>query len=89
MSYTKLEQETIINFNEAEKTANIYTYNQKLRRQLETLISDRPGEIEFKSANSGAVTYNIPKSWVKIRPPRVLSEAQKKVLARINPNVNI
>ena len=31
MKPTKLEQETIILFNEAEKEASIYTYNGKLK----------------------------------------------------------
>jgi hypothetical protein len=31
---SKYEKETIINFNEAEDTANIYTFNADLKRRL-------------------------------------------------------
>ena len=31
---TGYERETIISYNEAEKTANIYTHNKQLRRKL-------------------------------------------------------
>ena len=30
------------------------------------------------------MTFELPKKWVKIAPPRVLSEAQKKVLEDMN-----
>ena len=32
----------------------------------------------------GGMTFELPKKWVKIAPPRVLSEAQKKVLEDMN-----
>lgn len=41
---TRLEQETIINFNEAEATATIYTHNAALCRKLEALADQRPEE---------------------------------------------
>ena len=34
MELSRLEQETIILFNEAEPTAEIYTHNKKLREKL-------------------------------------------------------
>ena len=43
MSLSRMEQETIINFNEAEPTATIYTHNPALRRKLELLCEQRPG----------------------------------------------
>ena len=35
MKLTRYEKETIINFNEAEATANIYTHNGGLIRKLD------------------------------------------------------
>lgn len=43
---TRLEQETIINFNEAETTATIYTHNAALCRKLEALADQRPEEVK-------------------------------------------
>lgn len=74
MNLTRYEQETIINFNEEEKTASVYTHNGPLRRRLEQMAQERPK----KTCHDGqAVEYYLPKSWIKIRPPRVASEAQK------------
>jgi len=90
MKLTKYEQETIINFNEQEKTAGVYTHNGPLRRRLEQLAQERPEDCRlFKTCHDGqAVEYYIPKSWLKIRPPRVTSEAQKEVLAKARRAAN-
>ena len=37
MNMARYEQETIIGFNEEEKTAGIYTHNKVLRQKLEAL----------------------------------------------------
>jgi len=77
MSFTKYEQETIINFNEAEPTAHVYTHNSKLLRRLEQLKRDRPGEVN--RGHNG--DYIIPKSWVKINPSRMLSDETRAASA--------
>lgn len=83
MNLTHYEQETTINFNEAEKTASIYTHNKSLRRRLELLAHERPEECRlFRVCRDGqAVEYYVPKKWVKISPPRYvapLTEEQKQ-----------
>lgn len=79
MDLSLYEQETIINYNEAEKTASVYTHNRALIRKLELLAEQRPNECRMTKTSHGgkAVDYSIPKAWVKISPPRVASEAQK------------
>ena len=82
MKLTRVEQETIINFNEAEGTASIYTHNGPLRR-LEQLARERPADCRlFKTCHDGqAIEYYIPKNWLRINPPRVaspLTEEQKQ-----------
>lgn len=81
---TRYEQETIINFNEEDATASVYTYNPALRRKLSQLAQERPRECVLDETRdySGALVCTIPKGWVKIKTPRVLSEAQKAVLAK-------
>ena len=34
----------------------------------------------------GGLTYELPKKWVKVVPPRILSPAQREVLDRMNRN---
>lgn len=90
MNLTKFEMETIINFNEAEKKASVYTHNGPLRRRLEQLAHERPEDCRlFRTCHNGqAAEYYIPKSWIRIRPPRVASEAQKEALAKARKAAN-
>ena len=85
MILTKYEQETIILFNESESTAAVYTYNTRLQNTLNSLCQSHPEQATQTGDNGyGGLTYSLPKKWVKIAPPRVLSEAQKKVLEDMN-----
>ena len=81
MNLSLYEQETIVNFNEEEATANVYTHNRTLRRKLDKLAQERPEDchIDRVSHDGAATDYTVPKVWVKIRPPRIASEAQKAV----------
>lgn len=91
MDLSLYEQETIINFCEEEKTAGIYTHNKPLRRKLESLALDRPEDCRLVrvSHDGRAADYIIPKAWVKIIPPRVISEAQRAALVnRGRPQIN-
>ncbi len=85
MRLSRLEQETIINFNEAEANAEVYTYNAALQRRLLELCAERPEQARKTGmSGGGALTFTIPKKWVKVVPPRVLSPAQRAVIARMN-----
>ena len=85
MTLTKVEQETIVLFNEAEATASVYTHNAALQRILLELCQSHPAQASWTEDNRhGGLTFEIPKKWVKIAPPRALSEAQKKVLEDMN-----
>lgn len=70
MELSRLEQETIILFNEAEPTAEIYTHNKKLREKLERLSQKHPDKIALKSDQpGGAVTYIVPKKSIVVQEP--------------------
>lgn len=90
MNLSLYEQETIINFNEADSTASVYTHNRALIRQLDKLAQERPGDChrEKTSHDGKAVDYIIPKAWVKVKTPRIASEAQKAALARARETAN-
>lgn len=82
MSISRLEQETIINFNEAESTATVYTHNGALVRKLEGLADQRPDDVQRGRAfPDGGREYTIPKRWVKVNASRILSEEQKADIA--------
>lgn len=78
MKLSNQERETVIVFNEADSTAEVFTYNSRMQRTLAKLAADRPGDAQHIKTNpEGGATYRIPKGWVKIKPPRSQSEAQK------------
>lgn len=76
---TRLEQETIINFNEAKATANVYTHNAALCRKLEALADQRPEEAKRgRSFPDGGREYTIPKRWVKVNAGPILTEEERE-----------
>ncbi len=85
MKLSNIEKETVINFNEAERTASIYTHNEALKRQLLELCRTYPEQVRQTDANRwGGLAFELPKKWLKVSPPRVLSPAQRAVLDRMN-----
>jgi len=85
MKLTNYERESVILFNEADKAASVYTYNAALARQLTALCASHPEQVRRSGDNGyGGMTFELPKKWLKISPPRILSEAQKEVLEKMN-----
>lgn len=79
---SKIEQETIIVFNEEEDSAECFTYNRKLTNRLRKLCRERGNEIkEIRDNSVGGLTFTFPKSWVKVQAPRVISDEQRAILA--------
>ena len=48
---SRIEQEIIIMFNEAESTATIETHNGRLKRKLDRLAAYRPNETTAQNGN--------------------------------------
>ena len=80
MNLINSERETILNFNEGEDVATVYTHNRALRRKLEKLAADRPEDCKLHriSRDGLAAEYYLPKKWIKISPPRQISQAQRE-----------
>jgi len=75
---TKYEQETIINFNQAEDVAYIYTCSKAWMRHMEKLLDLKPAK-----TYSEAKEYICPKAWIrKPRKPRQLSESQRQKIGQ-------
>lgn len=91
MKLKKYEMETIITYSEdATEEANIFTYDARLKKQLEKLAAEHPEVIKLHEPyqdNDGSARYIVPRGWVRaaahsIRPPRKPSAAQAKALAK-------
>lgn len=78
MVLTKIEQETILNFNEDEPLANLYTYNPKLQKRFDQIAAEHPELVSRKAGSFGAVTYDFPKKLLIVSFQRPLSEAEQQ-----------
>lgn len=65
MKLSLYEQETIILYNQAETTAEVYTHDPKLLEKLSRLAEKYPGQISRKDEHS----YTVPKRCVLVREP--------------------
>jgi hypothetical protein len=70
-SYTLWEQETIINYNQADDMADIYTHDKPLQRHIEKDLGIKPYAIV-----GPARSYKVSKSWLKW--PRKPSEKRRE-----------
>lgn len=78
MRLSRQERETIINLNEAEDIASVYTCSKSWMRYMESL-----GLEPTETHGSYAREYECPKAWIKKpRKPRRLSEGQKRKLGQ-------
>jgi hypothetical protein len=85
MKRSNYEKESLFLYNEEEKTATIYTCSLSLQRKLSELCISYPGQItQTADDGCGGLTYKLPKKWLKVIPPRILSPAQREVLERMN-----
>ena len=69
MGLTRLEQETIILFNEEESIADVYTYNGALIRKLDKLCEEYPEQLKFVKEEHGGRSYIVPKKRIRIGTP--------------------
>ena len=78
MPLTRYEQETVIRFCEAEDTADVFTYNEKWQRHLESL-----GFKPYRVNDFGGKDYAIPKHMIHL--PRKKLELTETERARRHP----
>lgn len=69
MKLTRYEQETVINYNQAEGTACVFTHDPKLVRRLARLACTHPQAFILTDQEGKAVSYIVPKSCITIRAP--------------------
>lgn len=83
---SKYEKETIVNFNEAEQEATIYTFNADLKRRLAEFSQKYPLLCRMERATpEGSVTYVLDKSRLSIRLVPPYSE-ERRAAARAYAN---
>lgn len=74
------ERETIINFNEAESIAGIYTHNIALSNKLLKLSRTEP-DLRIIRRSNDMLEVEVPKKWIRVSPPKKLSEESRQKMA--------
>lgn len=80
MNLTKYEQETIINYNNEEKTASIFTYDKSLIRKLDKRLAEM-SDMKLIRRGEYFAEYSLPKKWIKVAFPRQYSDEQRAEMA--------
>lgn len=80
MNLTKYEQETIINYNNEEKTASVFTYDKSLIRKLDKRLAEA-SDIKLIHRGEDFAEYSLPKKWIKVSFPRQYSDEQRAEMA--------
>ncbi len=77
MSLSKYEKETIINFNQLEKNASVYTCDEGWIKYLDGLCK-KDSRVIVDSKDEYSKTYLLSKKAIKIILPRLLSEPERQ-----------
>lgn len=80
MNLTKYEQETIINYNNEEKTASIFTYDKSLICKLDKRLAEM-SDMKLIRRGEDFAEYSLPKKWIKVAFPRQYSDEQRAEMA--------
>lgn len=78
MKFSRIEQETIINFNAEEKSAVIYTRDPAIIRHLDSLANAFPEIYHCVVETDIDKTYEVPKQYINYRKPRNISDKQRE-----------
>ncbi len=82
---TKYEQETVINFNVAERDAVVFTRDKATMKKLDTLVTEFPEVYKCIAETDIDKTYSMPKQYVSYRKPRRISaERREQIREQMN-----
>lgn len=87
-------KETVFEYTNEKKHATISSNEQKWINKINKLSEQRTGEVEIvRSAedNHGYILAHVPKSWMKLSPPRTVNytDEQKAALAERMKNARV
>lgn len=85
--YSRYEQETIILFNEEQKTATVETYNMKMKNKLLRMATDKPEQVQITLDDGQRIKAIIPKKWIRVSSPRFMSDEQRKIASERMANM--
>lgn len=69
---TKIENETVISFNDEEDFAQISTRQKRVKTRMAKL------RVEPHHKQADYECYRVPKTWINIRPPWKVSDSARQ-----------
>ena len=85
---TKIEQETVINFNAGEEEAVVYTRDKTVIRKIDALVAEFPDVYRRIKATDIDKTYSMPKQYVSYRKPRRITQERRDQIRTQMENIN-
>lgn len=76
------EKETIINYNNEDGTAQVFTYHRALQNKLNKLLGINP-DISVLRQGDEWTEYLVPKSWIKVSPPHQVNYTDEQRAAMV------
>lgn len=73
--------ENAIEFLDGQKTATVTLHDRRLRNRILKLAEERPDEVAVicrPEENNGFLFAHIPLKWLRIQPPKQMSEEQRE-----------
>lgn len=76
-------RETSVEYISCDDHATFYSSEAKWIRKIKTLQSEYPTDITIINQDDDSIIVHIPKSWLKIKPPRkmTLTDEQRAAAA--------
>ncbi len=81
MGLSKYETETVIRFNDEDGSAIVYTCHRRVMTAMEKR-GVMPAKEHKHNGRVFAREYLVPKEWIKINPPRKVSDKQREEMRR-------
>ena len=66
-------RETSIEYLSCNDHATLYSSEAKWMRKIKQLKSDYPDSVQIINSTSESMVVHIPKSWLKVTPPRKMT----------------
>lgn len=77
-------KETVMGYIDTDEYASVTSAEKKWINKILKLKAEHPDEVDIKAYpenNQGYIYAHLPKKWIKISPPRQVSEEQRLAAA--------
>lgn len=80
-------RETVFEHEEGRDTATITAAEPWSATLLKKLAAEYPEDVQIYENKDGSIFAHVPWKWMRLKPTRVMSEAQKEALAEARKKI--